>query len=185
MYFLIAFTVTIVLLLGLWIIIPILYGVPWRPTAEGRIRKALHLAELKPGENIYDLGAGDGRVLILAAREFGVRGEGIEVGPIQVMIAGLRILLNGVSSQVHVRRDNFHQVDLREADVVFAYLTSDQAPRLQKQLEAQLKDGARVVTISFDFPNWQPEAFDRNDLIFLYRMPPVKGDLASFLDRQK
>ncbi len=185
MYFLIAFTVTIVLLLGLWIFVPILYGVPWRPTAKRRIRKALQLADLKQDEIIYDLGAGDGRVLILAAREFGARGVGIEIGPVQIVLTRLMALLNGVSSQVRVRRGDFRQADLREADVVFAYLTSDHAPRLQKQLETQLRDGARVVTISFDFPGWQPEAFNRNDLIFLYRMPPVEGDLTSFLDTQE
>jgi len=185
MYFLITFAVAIVILLGIWIFVPILYGVPWRPTAEGRIRQALALADLKPDEIIYDLGAGDGRVLILAAREFGARGVGIEIGPVQVMLTRLMAVLNGVSSQVRVRRGDFRQADLHEADVVFAYLTSDQALRLQKQLEAQLRNGARVVTISFDFPGWQPEAFERNDLIFLYRMPPPKGDLISFLERQE
>jgi hypothetical protein len=84
-----------------------------------------------------------------------------------------------------VRRENFYRSDLSEADVVFAYLTSDQAPSLQKQFERQLKHGTRVVTISFDLPGWQPEAFDRDDLIFLYKMPPVTGDLSSFLGALK
>lgn len=185
MYFFVILAIAVVLILGIWIFVPIFYGVPWRPTAEDRFRKALQLADLKQGEIIYDLGAGDGRVLILAARELGTCGVGIEVGPIQVMVARLRALLNGVSSQVHMRWQDFHQADLGEANVVFAYLTSDQASRLQKQLITQLRNGTRVVTVSFDLPGWQPEAFDRDDLIFLYRMPPVKGDLASFLHSQK
>jgi hypothetical protein len=61
--------------------------------------------------------------------------------------------------------------DVSQADVVFAYLTSKQAPRLQTQLEKQLKHGTRVVTISFDFPDWKPTVIDREQLIFLYHMP--------------
>jgi cyclopropane fatty-acyl-phospholipid synthase-like methyltransferase len=140
---------------------------------------------LKPGETLYDLGSGDGRVLIIGAREFGASGVGIEVGPMQVVLSQLMFFLNGISSKVRVRREDFYQSDLCEADVVFAYLTSDQAPRLQKQLESQLKHGARVVTISFDLPGWQPQAFDREDLIFLYRIPPVTGNLESFLGALK
>ncbi len=175
----------VLLLAGLWVLVPILYGVPWRPTHADRIRKALKLAGLRPDELVYDLGAGDGRVIILAAREFGAQGVGIEVGFLQVMFAGVMAWFNGVSSRVRMMRGNFYRADLHEADVVFAYLTSDQAFHLQKQLGAQLKNGARVITISFDLPGWQPEAFDRDNLIFLYRTPPVKGDLASFLNTQE
>ncbi|MBN1454167.1 MAG: class I SAM-dependent methyltransferase [Anaerolineales bacterium] len=68
---------------GLWLIVPALYGVPWVPTREKRIREALQLAKLQPGENLYDLGAGDGRVLLIAVREFGASAVGIEIGPVQ------------------------------------------------------------------------------------------------------
>lgn len=173
--------IVVVLIVGLWILVPIFHSVPWRPTKDGRIRKALQMAGLRSNENLYDLGSGDGRVLIIAAREFGASGFGIEIGPVQVVLSKLKFFLNGISSRVRVRRENFYRSDLSEADVVFAYLTSDRAPRLQKQFERQLKHGARVVTISFDLPGWKPEAFDRDDLIFLYRMPPVMGDLSTFL----
>ena len=103
----------------------------------------------------------------------------------QVILSMLMFFLNGISSEVRVRREDFFESNLSGADVVFAYLTSDQASRLQKQLERQLKNGARVVTISFDLPDWQPEAFDRDDLIFLYKIPPVRGNLASYLGALK
>ena len=186
MYILTIFAGTVVVLIvGLWILFPIFHGVPWRPTKDHRIRKALQMAGLRSNENLYDLGSGDGRVLIIAAREFGASGFGIEIGPVQVVLSKLKFFLNGISSRVRVRRADFYQSDLYEADVVYAYLTSDQAPRLQKQLESQLKRGARVVTISFDLPGWQPEAFDREDLIFLYKMPPIIGNLESFLGALK
>jgi cyclopropane fatty-acyl-phospholipid synthase-like methyltransferase len=185
MYPLIILAGSIVLLVGLWILVPIFYGVPWRPTQIGRIRKALQMANLKPGETLYDLGSGDGRVLIIAAREFGACGIGIEVGPVQVVLSRLMFFLNGISSRVRVKRANFYRTDLNEADIVFAYLTSSHAPRLQEQFERQLKNGARVVTISFDLTDWQPQAFDRDNLIFLYKMPPTRGNLASFLEALK
>jgi N-acetylmuramic acid 6-phosphate (MurNAc-6-P) etherase len=107
----------------------------------------------------------------MAAEEFNARAVGIEVGPVQCVIAWLNALYNGVGSKVRVEARNFYKADISQADVVFAYLTSKQAPRLQGQLEKQLKCGARVVTISFDFPNWKSSGMDREQLIFLYHMP--------------
>ena len=175
----------------LWVVIvlaaflvPLAYGLPPTPTQPGRIRKALKLANLQPGETIYDLGAGNGRVLVIAAKEFMAQAVGIEAGPVQCVQARLTSLFNGVRSQVRVKRGNFFKSDLSEADVVFAYLTSDYVPRLEAQLIEQLKPGARVVTISFDFPNWEPAAFDKRELIFMYTMPPTPGNLSTFLLKQ-
>ena len=73
---------------------------------------------------------------------------------------------------MRVEAKDFYSADISQADVVYAYLTSKQAPRLQAQLEKQLKRDVRVVTISFDFSDWKPTAMDREQLIFLYQMPP-------------
>lgn len=171
----------VLLLCGLWILVPMLYGPPWIPTRTDRIRKALQLARVKPDEVVYDLGCGDGRVLVIAAREFGARAVGIEIGLVQCAAAWLRAVLSGVKDRVLVRWGNFYRVDLKDADVVFAYLTSDQARRLEEHLASQLRPGARVVTISFDFPDLEPNSYDEEELIFLYEMPPKKGNLESFL----
>jgi cyclopropane fatty-acyl-phospholipid synthase-like methyltransferase len=159
----------------LWLIVPALYGLPPIATSRERIRKALQLAELKPNEILYDLGSGHGRVLVIAAKEFGAKAVGIEVGPVQCLIARINARVNGISSKVRIEAKDFRKADVSRADVVFAYLTSKQAPSLQTQLEAQLKPGARVVTVSFSFPDWKPKATDRDELIFLYRMPPEKS----------
>ncbi|NOY99728.1 MAG: methyltransferase domain-containing protein [Chloroflexi bacterium] len=174
----------VALLYGLWVVIPVLHGLPWIPTGRERIRRALEMARVRPGEIVYDLGAGDGRVLVMAAREFGAQAVGIEASPLHCAVAWLRALFSGSLSRVRVRRGNFFRADLRDADVVFAYLTSRHVLRLQPQLERQLRPGTRVVTISFDFPDWQPAAFDKKDLIFLYRMPPDAGGLGTFLAKQ-
>ncbi len=181
----------IYILAVLWLIIvliaflvPLAYGLPPTPTRPERIRKALKLANLQPGETLYDLGAGNGRVLVIAAKEFGAQAIGIEAGPVQCAQAWLSSLANGVGSKIRVRWGNFFKADLYEADVVFAYLTSDYAPRLESQLASQLKPGARVVTISFDLRDWEPQAFDKRELTFVYHMPPVEGNLGTFMQKQ-
>jgi SAM-dependent methyltransferase len=173
--------ITIVFLAIAWIFVPVLSGLPWIPTHRQRIHKALELSKLHPHEILYDLGAGDGRVLVLAARQFGAHTVGIEISLTHCILAWLRARLNGVSDQVSIRWGNLYKMDLAEADVVFTYLTPDHARRLRPQLEEQLRPGARVVTVSADIDGWEPTAFDSNDLIFLYRMPPNPGDLGSFM----
>lgn len=168
---------------GLWLIIPLLTGLPWVPTRGRRIRAALRLAGVLPGELVYDLGAGDGRVLLAAARDFGARAVGVEISPIHCFIAWLRANLSGCGKRVTVHWGSFYHADLSNADVVYAYVTSHQAARLRSSLEIQLRPGARVVTISTELDGWQPEQIDQQDLIFLYRMPPTPGSAASYLTK--
>ena len=178
-FWLIGFGLLFLLLSGLWLIIPALYGVPWIPTREKRIRRALELANLQPDEILFDLGAGDGRVLIMAVQEFGARAVGIEIGPVQCAVGWLRSLLSeyrlrrGSKQRVRIRCGNFYRANVAEADVIFVYLTSAQTLRLQDKLAHELKPGARVVSIAADFPDWQPSEVDRENLIFLYEMPPL------------
>jgi hypothetical protein len=168
-------------LILLWILIPALYGLPPVSTKPERIQKALKLANLQPNEVLYDLGAGDGRVLFIAARDFGAHAVGLEVGPIQCAVIWLRIAASGLGNQIQVQWANFYQADLREADLVFVYATSQEVSKLAPHLEGQMKQGSRLVSISADFPEWEPAAFDDRDLIFLYQMPPTRGSLTSYL----
>lgn len=164
----------------LWLVVPALYGVPWVPTRAARIRKALELAKLQPGEIFYDLGAGDGRVLLMAAKEFGAQAVGIEIGPVQWALGWLRILLSGSRPNARIRCGNFYRADLAEAEVVFVYLTSAQTTRLAEKLGQELRPSARVVSIAADFTEWQPALVDREKLIFVYRMPPTVQSLQKF-----
>lgn len=155
---------------GLWLLVPALYGVPWIPARRERIRKALKLANLQPNETLYDLGAGDGRALQIAAEEFGAQAVGIEAGPLQCLWGWLRCRFSGSRHKVRVRCGNFYRADLSAAQVIFIYLTSTQIARLQAKLERELRPGARVVSLAADFPNWQPTAVDRENVIFLYQL---------------
>jgi hypothetical protein len=179
--FFLGFFLLIFILALLWILVPALYGLPSIPTKPDRIRKALKLAKLQPDETLYDLGAGDGRVLLIAAGEFGAKAVGIEVGPVQCAFIWLRAIASGFGDKIQVRWGNYLNEDLREADVVFLYATSQEVLKLAPYLEKQLKQGARVVSISADFHEWEPSNFDEHDLIFVYDMPPRRGSLATYL----
>ncbi len=165
----------------LWFLVPAAYGLPLVGTRPERIRKALKLANLQPNEMLYDLGAGDGRVLLIAARDFGARATGIEVGPLQCAWAWLRVTAGGFGNKIRVRWGNFYKADLRDADVVFAYATSSEVAKLAPYLEKQMKKGARLVSISADFPAWEPTAMDDRNLIFIYNMPPMQGSITSYM----
>jgi len=165
----------------LWIFVPALYGLPSVPTKQERIRKALKLVNLQPNETIYDLGAGDGRVLLIAAREFNAKAVGIEIGPVQCALIWLRAAASGFGNHIQVKWGNYLKADLSQADVVFLYATSKEVLRDAPYLEKQMKPGSRLVSISADFPEWEPAVIDDRDLIFVYNMPPKPGSLTTYL----
>ena len=171
-FWLIGLGLVFLLISGLWLLVPALYGLPWIPTREKRIRRALELAELQPDETFYDLGAGDGRVLVMAAKEFWANAIGIEIGPVQCLVGWLRIFFSGSRQKVRMRCGDFYKTDISSADVVFVYATSSQTSKLLPLLERKLRPGARVVSIAADFSGWIPKIVDRENLIFLYEMPP-------------
>lgn len=179
-----AFSILLFLVALLWVLIPAFYGLPPVPTKPERIQKALKLVKLQPNETLYDLGAGDGRVLLIAARDFGAKAVGIEIGPIQCALIWLRAIASGFGNKIDVRWGNFYKADLSDADVVFVYATSREVTKLTPHLEKQMKQGARVVSISADFHEWEPQEFDDRDLIFVYEMPPTRGNLGTYLAKR-
>ena len=179
--FLLGFFILLFIIGLLWILVPALYGLPPVPTNQERIRKALKLANLQADETIYDLGAGDGRVLLIAAREFNAKAVGIEIGPIQCALIYLRAAASGFGNRIQIKWGNYLKTDLSNANIVFVYATSKEVIRLAPYLEAQLKPGTSVVSISADFPEWQPATMDDRNLIFVYEMPPIYGSVTTYL----
>ena len=165
----------------LWIGIPALAGLPYIAAQPERIRRALEMAQLQPGETVYDLGAGDGRVLVIAANAFCAQGIGIEISPLQSLLARWNVRRQGLGEKIKIRREDFYRADLSEADVVYAYMTSRQAEKIRPVLERQLRPGTRVVAVSFEIAGWQPDEFDEQNLLSLYRMPPTPGSLFTYL----
>ena len=137
----------------------------WAPTEDDRIEAALTLAGLSRGERFVDLGCGDGRVLVRAARR-GAVVAGVEIDPKLATMARQALTRDGMSGQV-IEAD-FAAVEI-DADVVFAFLSPASLQRLVPRLAAMAAD-TRIVTTGFGIPVWEPEA--RTDRCFLYRLPP-------------
>jgi cyclopropane fatty-acyl-phospholipid synthase-like methyltransferase len=146
------------------------FGAPWIPTSHKTIRKMLKLARLQPGETLYDLGCGDGRIVIDAAKDFGAFATGIEIDPIRYSWAKFSILRHKLQYSTKVILGNFFNNDLSSADVVTLYLLQDTNVRLMKKLSDELKPGARIVTKTFTIPGWSIIRQDKNAGIYVYEV---------------
>lgn len=123
---------------------------PWWRTSDEKIRKALKLARVTSKDIVYDLGSGDGRVLIIAAKEFNARGIGVEIDPLRFYISKFLIKLNGVSDKITIVRKDFFETDISEASVVFVYLVPNALKKLKPKFIKELKPGTRVVSIKYE-----------------------------------
>jgi len=135
----------------------------------------LKLAEVKPGELVYDLGSGDGQIVIMAAKEFGARAIGVEIRRDLVEESLRKIKEYGLEDRVTIIHGDFFKVDISDADVVTLYLLTSVNERLRPKLEKELKPGTRVVSHDFEIPGWKPikvveinEEW-RSHKIYLYR----------------
>ena len=121
-------------------------------------KKMLDISQIRPGEVLYDLGCGDGRLIILAAKEIGAKATGIELREDLIERARTEIKRLNLEDKVNVIQGNFFDVPISDADVVTLYLTSSANERLRPKLEAELKNGVRVVSHDFKVPGWKPNA---------------------------
>ena len=124
------------------------------------VKQMLTLAQLKPGEIIYDLGCGDGRVVIMAAQEFGARGVGVEMREDLVKQALSKVSELGLDGRVKIVQSDLFKVDLAQADVVTLYLTTSANDKVKPKLESELKLGARVVSHDYEILGWRPVKVD-------------------------
>lgn len=129
---------------------------PYVPSSDEMVKKMLELAELKRDEVLYDLGSGDGRVLILAARDFGVKAVGVEMRDDLVKETQKKIHDLKLEDQVKIIQGNIMEADISGADVITFYLTDSGNAKLKPKLEKELKNGCRVISNSFEIPGWQP-----------------------------
>jgi protein-L-isoaspartate O-methyltransferase len=129
---------------------------PAIPTPQFLVERMLQAGRVKPGEMVYDLGSGDGRVVIAAARNFGARAVGVELKPDLVLKARERIRGLGLADRVSILEGSALRVDLSPADVVTMWFLTNSNDRLRPHLEQQLKTGARVVSNEFPIRGWKP-----------------------------
>ncbi len=150
------------------------------PSPQIIVDRMLELANLKAGETVYDLGCGDGRVLVTAVDRFHAKAVGVELSDRVYKRAIARMASLGLQNQVKIIHGDLLETDLSPADVVTIYLMTTSNESLRPRLEKYLKPGARVVSHDFMVPGWKPliaertEADSHDHMIYLYMMPPVK-----------
>ena len=132
------------------------YIAPYVPTPEEVVNRMLELAEIKPGDVLYDLGSGDGRIVIAAAKKYGIKAVGFEINPALVRDSQRTIKEEGLEHLVEVHEQDVRSVDLSPASVVTMYLYPIANLRLRRALRGQLKPGSRVVSHQFGMGDWTP-----------------------------
>lgn len=154
---------------------------PFVPSPASVVEYMLKLAGLRSGEVLFDMGSGDGRTLIMAAKTFGARGVGIELREDLAKKAMNSIHESGLDDRVTILNDDMFNVNLSAADVVYLYLTTSANERLKSKLERDLKKGVRVVSHDYEVVGWHPEKIENfcenpqlgypSHTIYLYRKP--------------
>lgn len=147
------------------------------PTPYDAIEAMLELAGITPEDVVYDLGCGDGRLLIRAAQRFGARGVGIDIDPVLLAKARTRAEAAGVSDRITLRQENLYETQFADATVVFLYLLPHLNLRLLPQLRRQLQPGACIVSHQFDLGDWPPDQVvplipsEEDSTLYLWTVP--------------
>ena len=148
--------------------------VPFVPTRQEIVEEMLRVAGVKPGDVVYDLGSGDGRIVITAAEKFGARAIGVDIDPQRIAEANANAKRAGVEKAVTFQLGDLFQADIAEATVVTLYLLPDVNLRLKPKLLRDLKPGTRIVSHDFSMgEDWKPERTLRlgNDSIYFWTIP--------------
>lgn len=156
------------------------------PTPPSAVERMVEMAEIRPGDLVYDLGCGDGRIVIAAAKQQKIKAVGVDIDPERVAESRENVRTAGLESLVEIRQADVFDLDLSEADVVFLYLTPRLNARLMPQLR-KLKPGARIISYEFDMGNAKPvevvrEKFDQygEQKIYKWVVPWEESDAASW-----
>jgi len=147
---------------------------PYIPSTRGNVDEMLRLAGVTSNDVVFDLGSGDGRIVIAAARDYGARGVGIDIDPVLVRESSENARRAGVGERTEFRHSDIFAVDLREATVVTMYLLSGLVAKLEPKLLAELKPGTRIVAHDYGFPKWQPDRKLQISKTYMLYVVPAK-----------
>jgi cyclopropane fatty-acyl-phospholipid synthase-like methyltransferase len=152
---------------------------PYVRTPDRIMDRMLELANIKPGDTVYDLGCGDGRIVIAAALRYKAKAIGVEISPKLASQASSAIDKAGLNGRARVIQGDLLQADLTGADVVTIYLGTQLNAELRPRLEKYLHAGARVVSHDYAVPGWKATRTERTEgkqghVIYVYEMPPSK-----------
>jgi len=142
--------------------------VPYVPTPQTVVDRMLTIANVNKNDVLYDLGSGDGRIIITAAKKYGTRGVGIDINPERIEDANNNARQARATDLIEFRQQDLFQTDLSEATVVTLYLLPKVNLRLRPKLLKELKPGTRIVSHAFDMGDWQPERVEKVDGSTIY-----------------
>lgn len=147
--------------------------VPYAATRPETVALMLDMGSVGPGDFVIDLGTGDGRILIAAARDRDARGLGVDIDPVMIRRAQAAARRAGVADRVTFEVADLFDMSLREADVVTMYLLPEVNLRLRPRLLSELRPGARVVSHAFDMGDWEPDDTRRmgGDVVYRWTIP--------------
>ena len=145
------------------------FGAPWLPTPMKTVHKMLKIANTGPDDVVYDLGCGDGRIIIVASRKYGARAVGIEIDPMRYLLCQILITILGLRRRVKIQFGDFFSKDLSEATLVTCYLLQETNSKLENKFLRELRPGTKVVSYSFTFSSF-PEISQDGDAR-LYQIP--------------
>ncbi len=140
---------------------------PWWRTSKKTAREMCNLAKVKNGDVVYDLGSGEGTALLIAAKEFGAKGFGVEIDPLRFLFSKFILKINGLSNKVIIKRENLFNQDISEASVVFVYLVPKTLERLLPKFKKELKKGTRIISYRYEM-NLSLKKYDKENEIRLY-----------------
>ena len=154
--------------------------VPYVPTHERIVAEMLKVAKVGKNDVLYDLGSGDGRIPITAAKRFGTRGVGVDIDPVRITEARENAKKAGVTDKVKFMQQDLFETDIKEATVVTLYLLPEVNMRLRPKLLADLKPGTRVVSHNYDMGDWKPLQtitlkVPEEHMIYYWVVPPKTG----------
>lgn len=167
---LLALTFAIFLVTTVWSVVS---GAPFVPTDARNVENMIRVAGVRAGEKVVDLGSGDGRILIAAAKA-GAQAEGWEISPYLWLLSLWNVRRAGVGDRVHVHLGSYWAPRITDADVVTLFLIDQKMPRMKKKLLQELPQGARVVSYAFRFPQWPIAAAGGNG-VHLYLIDDLRG----------
>ena len=160
--------VILIVIVAVSIIWPLLLGAAWSPTSVRIVDRMLEMAEIVSGDIVYDLGSGDGRIVVEAARKYRAKGVGIEVDPLRVIWSIINVYIMRLNGSVRIVWGNIFHQDISDATIVTLFLWQRTNQKLTKKLLSELKPGTRVVSYIWTFDDWIPVSADEHNRVYLY-----------------
>ena len=168
------FSLFILIIMGLiglfliWIFWSSIIGAGFQPTSKKLVKQMLDMAEVGPEDIVYDLGSGDGRIVINAVKKYNAKAVGLEADPSRVFWSRLVITLSGIGKRAKIVWGNFFNQNINEATVVTLFLSDTANQKLKSKFLEELKPGTRIVSYVWKFRGWEPVEADETEEIYLY-----------------